>query len=1124
MAHNFITNNPAQKTLRTRLNTLISISDELKWLVGFFYFSGWQEVYEQLKSNRSITLKLLIGLKVQKIIHSMIEHGDQDEGLSQDDVFQEFMTSLGYAINNDDMDSEAFYSQVEFFLEMMDEGRLMIRKTENPNHAKLYLFKYNEHHTEVHARPGEFITGSSNLTHSGLSAQEEFNVEIRDYGFEDAEAYFDELWERAVRISEDPDRRKYLLDFIRHRSQAATVTPFEAYLLILKTYLDLQQQKHIRPEVERILEENDFKKYSYQIDAVDQALSIINEYHGVIIADVVGLGKSVIASLIAKNLGKRGLVICPPGLIGDRVEGVNSPGWWGYIHKFRLWDWEVESRGILSELAENIHEKEIDVVIVDEAHYYRNQDTDDYEALQTICRDKIVILLTATPFNNSPNDIFSLLKLFLVPGKSGITLEDNLEAVFRSYNYRFTKLSYITKNANSADPEKIKKAEDLYKLFVDDRLPIDLHKVREHTRNLANQIKSVISPVVIRRNRLDLKSDHVYSQEVKDLSEVADPKEMFFYLSPEQSAFYDRIINAYFIEGGRFTGAIYQPFSYESEFEDEDTLDEEGNRAYQQQRNLYDFMRRLLVKRFESSFGAFAKSIDRFLHVHEIVQQFIQNSDGRYILDRKLMESIYEYSEDEMNDVLRRFEEDMLNKRVPKNNRVYNVNSFVRANEFIRDIENDKQLFAAIRAELKQLNMVAQDPKRDTLIEEIQRLRSQDESGRKIIIFTEYVDTVVHLSDALLEAFDNRVLVCDGKITKELSHALSHEFDAQQKKYQSNHFDILLTSDKLSEGFNLNRAGVIINYDIPWNPTRVIQRVGRINRIGTKVYDELHIYNYFPSEAGSDVVKSREIATQKMFLIHNALGEDAKIFDAEEEPTASGLFAKLHQNPESFEELNLTTIVRNTFNELATAHPEIIDKISHLPPRVKSAKAFDSHIVTVLRRKGLGLFSHLVPISDGSELKVEETLFEDFLPYVACPFEEPKLSLSKAFWPAYEIAKTYKPEYKTGRRINPLESRAMDALKVGLKLCNPNDSEMLAFIKTLVTDIRKYQTLSARTLGRIGRKNLNLTSTDKEIKAFFEEIRWIRSHLGADYLEKILERVKDLRDEVIIAVEDQNNK
>ena len=107
---------------------------------------------------------------------------------------------------------------------------------------------------------------------------------------------------------------------------------------------------------------------------------------------------------------------------------------------------------------------------------------------------------------------------------------------------------------------------------------------------------------------------------------------------------------------------------------------------------------------------------------------------------------------------------------------------------------------------------------------------------------------------------------------------------------------------KISEGFNLNRAGMIINYDIPWNPVRVIQRLGRINRISKKVFDELYIVNFFPTEKGAELVKSREIAANKMFLIHTALGEDSKIFDVDEEPTAAGMFSRVQQNPDELEE------------------------------------------------------------------------------------------------------------------------------------------------------------------------------------------------------------------------------
>ncbi len=1114
MANNFITNNKTHKSLKGRLNTLIGISDELKFLVGFFYFSGWQELFENLKKNENLTLKLLVGLQVDQILHKIVEHGSQEEELSHDDQFNQFMTSVGNAINNEEMDTEVFYNQVEFFIQMLQEERLLIRKTEKPNHAKLYLFRLNEEQAHIQAMTGQFITGSSNLTRAGLSGQEEFNVEIKDYGFNEAETYFDELWDRAIPISEIDDRKEFLIQFIQHKSQAASISPFEAYVLILKTYLDLQQQKQIKPEIENLLEEKGYKKYSYQLDAVNQALNIINEYNGVIIADVVGLGKSVIATLIAKNLGKRGMIICPPGLIGDKTY---STGWWGYINEFNLYDWEVESRGRLEDLADTIQTKGIEVVVVDEAHYFRNQDTADYEALLNICRDKTVILLTATPFNNSPADIFALLKLFIVPGKSGITIDDNIEGLFRSFNYRYKRLSDIIKNWNSKDPKKIRRAEQLYVSMLGKELPIDIPAVRHETQVLANQIKNIISSVVIRRNRLDLKEDYVYREEVGDLSTVKDPVELFYHLTHEQNIFYDKILNEYFEENGRFKGAIYQPFSY-VKIVDEDNLDEEGNRAYQQQRNLYDFMRRLLVKRFESSFGAFSKSIDRFLNVHLIVREFIERSNGKYILDRGLIEKILYYDEEDIDKTLDDYSKELLTKKVPKNNTVYNIDDFQRRTEFLADIDSDIVVFQEIQNQLKTLNIVDHDPKRERIAQEIKSIL-QKENNRKVILFSEYVDTIKHLEDYFRKEFGNKLIVCDGKVSKDLAKNLNSNFNAQYRGTQNNHFDILITSDKLSEGFNLNRAGVIINYDIPWNPTRVIQRVGRINRIGTKVFDELYIYNFFPSEIGADIVKSREIASQKMFLIHSSLGEDAKIFDIEEEPTASGLFDKLNQNPEEEGEVNTSTHIRNIFKDIEAKYPELIKKISNFPTRVKTAKKYDKYQLNVLRKKGLSLFAQVVVNELDSNPSVKEVAFEELLSNTQCDFEEPKFSLSKDFWTNYENLKTFKPQHKTGRSDIALESKAMDNLKVFLKVLPANEEGLANFAKILIKDLKKYHTLSSRTLGRLGRKGINPKSNQKEIDALKKEIIWIRNHFGDDYLDKILKKVDNQKNEVIIAVE-----
>ncbi|MEP1138805.1 MAG: C-terminal helicase domain-containing protein, partial [Balneola sp.] len=668
------------------------------------------------------------------------------------------------------------------------------------------------------------------------------------------------------------------------------------------------------------------------------------------------------------------------------------------------------------------------------------------------------------------------------------------------------------------------KAEQLYIQILGEELPIDIELVRKETKRLANQIKNVISSVVIRRNRLDLKQDFEYSKEVDELSTIEDPKELFYKLTPKQSDFYDQIIQEYFVEEGRFKGAIYQPFSYENPVSDSDGLDEEENRAFQQQRNLYDFMRRLLVKRFESSFGAFSKSIDRFLKVHKVVQDFIKNSGGKYILDRSLIESIYENDEDAILNTLEKFEKGLLERKIPKNNTVYEVDKFHRKDQFLKDIKSDELLFEEIRQKINSLNIVENDPKREALYEEVKSIVETKKENRKVIVFSEYVDTIKHLQGYLRNHFGNKLLVCDGKVSKELAKHLNSDFNAQYKGTQTDHFDVLITSDKLSEGFNLNRAGAIINYDIPWNPTRVIQRVGRINRIGSKVFNELYIYNFFPSETGADVVKSREIASQKMFLIHNSLGEDAKIFEPDEEPTASGLYSKINENPDDDDEVNVLTKIRNEFFEVKKEHPEVISRIEELPYRVKTAKNFERHQLSVLTKKGLSLFAQVVnePSTASTEQnEVQEISFAELLPFVECGFEEKRLELSSEFWGAYNSVKSFKPKFRKSKSELSLDSKALTNLKLGLKLINPKEEETAEFMKVLIHDIRKYRTLSNRTLGRLGRKKISKASSKDEQKVFFDEVYWIKSHLGIDYLDRILDRVKNQKNEVIIAVENQ---
>jgi len=478
----FITNSKS-RTLKKRLEELIHYSRELKFLVGFFYFSGWRELYDSLKNRRDLIIKLLVGLDVDKALNGVLEVAKEDDSLSNDELSDRFFASLHIALNDEALDNQEFYEQAAYFLELLENGRLQIKKTLEPNHAKLYLFKVKDELRTLLASgngenksAGKFITGSSNLTRAGILGQNEFNVEISDYGWSETETYFDDIWDSAVPITEIPERRDYLTRFVRNRTQVADITPFEAYALVLKSYLDLMEQKTIKPYVVRLLEEHGYIDYQYQMDAVNQALTIIEQYNGVLIADVVGLGKSVIAGMLACNLGRRGMVLCPPGIIGNRNP---ISGWTKYMHDFHLYNWDIRSSGDLENAAKYLqeHGDDIEVVIVDEAHRFRNEDTEDFEWLSTICRNRIVILLTATPFNNTPQDIFTLLKLFIVPGKSKITLDENLEGRFGRYNADFRRLSYISRYYNSPDPEKRERAEKFFAEMFEVPLPIDIRRV-----------------------------------------------------------------------------------------------------------------------------------------------------------------------------------------------------------------------------------------------------------------------------------------------------------------------------------------------------------------------------------------------------------------------------------------------------------------------------------------------------------------------------------------------------------------------------------------------------------------------------------------------------------------------
>ena len=1095
---NNVNEQPAEPaSMSARLRDLIPVTETLSVLSGYFYFNGIPPLMGPISENTSLKLRILVGLDVDKMGYELARAGDGATAQEQ------FLNSLRNSARSRLFDRERCAQSMETFLKMMEEGRLAIRKTKEPNHAKLYVFEMNEQLRVI--EPIRWITGSSNLTFPGLNSQNEFNVELSNFGGRDAKEYFEAQWAEAEEITDFAGMAEKIRRTVKDEGVHAEVTPYEAYAIVLKNYLEHRALVDETPKIDRAFAiprdpftgEPKYRPLMFQKDAVNQALSILNEYNGIIIADVVGLGKSVIGSVLGCVMDvRRGIVVAPPGLVGSETE---KTGWCGYLDDFNMYGWRAMSRGKMDEVERYVQtHPDIDVVLVDEAHYFRNEGSIDYDYLWRICRGKKVVLMTATPFGNRPSDIYSLLKLFTVPKKSKLAPDGDLYARFAEFQSAYDDCDYVLKNVGLASPDDSGNLER----YVRNRLrklgfagaddePLDVaaakkfaHAILEQT---ASSIRAIIEPVMIRRNRIDLRLDPQYRAEIgKNLPTVHPPIEQFYKLDREQSEFYDRVIDKYFGPRGNFKGAIYRPGLYASIANDDD---EDRETLKTQQENMYKFIRRLLVHRFESSFGAFAKTIGNLIEIHEMVLKLAIKPTGNpgdghrgiIILDRVMMEKFCdatlgdEIFETMLSDYEAAVSVEAVNKQIYRVEEDFSKEGY---DAFIKDVKSDIALFRRVRREVEKLDLIANDPKARQLVTIVRKVLKgkanlatrRGEPKRKVLIFSEFADTVEHVTAYLEQAFPGRVCTVRS-LSKDASRLIRRNFDGTvEKAAKRDDYDVMIATDKMSEGYNLNRAGLVINYDIPWNPTRVIQRLGRINRIGVKVFNDLYLYNYFPTDQGAQHYNIRTIAKNKVLMIHKTVGEDARIFDADESLEAAGLFERLGTNPEDSERATFLTECKVKWAEIEQKHPEVVKRIGRLPNRVKTATTGPRAGTHLFTRKGLTLFAAFMGAEDKAPVY---RLMKDALPEVTCPFDQPRLeSFSEGFWDRYEKLASEVPvhEVKRTEGAQSLANKArpilMEAAANGVKR---------EFAQKLLSDLQNRGTLPDHVLREIikqGRRGL----------------------------------------------------
>ena len=381
----FIVNEPG-KTLKDRFEKLIKDAQFFDCLVAYFYVSGFYTLVKPLEKTERI--RILIGIGTSRETYNLIKTAqDTHQQLfhfSYPEIRQKIENTIIEEMENSE-DSQPIEEGIVKFIEWIKTGKLQIRAYPSQNiHAKLYIITFKEGDRDV----GRVITGSSNFTQSGLEDNLEFNVELKnrsDYEF--AKKRFEELWKNAVDVTE-----KYIQTVTEKTWLNLNITPYELYLKFLYEYFKDELSR--TDEIFTKYLPPDFKRFEYQEQAVLNAKKILEEYGGVFISDVVGLGKTYISAMLAGHLDGRTLVIAPPSLLNP-----NNPGSWRNVFSDFHIPADFVSIGKLDEAKKMIEHREYKNIIIDEAHRFRTETTISYEDIAAICRGKRVILVSATPYN-----------------------------------------------------------------------------------------------------------------------------------------------------------------------------------------------------------------------------------------------------------------------------------------------------------------------------------------------------------------------------------------------------------------------------------------------------------------------------------------------------------------------------------------------------------------------------------------------------------------------------------------------------------------------------------------------------------------------------------------------------
>ena len=931
--------------LLTTLRATMQVSHRADFCVGYLNLRGWQSIEDLVAPwdpAQGQVCRVLVGM--QRPPHEEIRElyslskGVPGSGLIDNAratlLKHKFAAhlreqiTLGIPSGKDEAGLREFARQLR-------AGRVVVKLfLPYPLHAKLYLLFRDDVNNPITG-----FVGSSNLTMQGLSRQGELNVDVLDHMATDKlSKWFDARWaERwALDVSSD------LADIIESSWAREELIPPHHIYLNIAYHLSTEaraglSQFRLPARFERDL-------FEFQKSAVKIAARHLHRRGGVMIGDVVGLGKTMMATALARmfedDLGYETLIICPKNL---------EPMWERYRTEYGLRGTVLPISQVTKKFSGDF--KSYRLVLIDESHNLRNREGRRYKAISEYIKqvDAKVILLTATPYNKTKSDLSSQLRLFIdekanigirpehYMRKHGMSVDeferkkqcrvnsivaiehsdefDDWRELIRLYMVRRTR-SFIIAHYTEADStgRRFIKGHDGEKRYFPSRLPHSLKFDVDET-DAADRYARLYSPAV-----------------VDQINDLHVPRYgLGLYVDPQA-----------------------EKAATAAERKQIENLGRAGKR-------LMGFCRTNLFKRLESSGYSFIQSIDRHILRNQIYLYAIENGldlpigiQDPGLLDGDRNDEDAEGMQGETEDAL-----DGLIDEVPAEDGV--PDDRVRAKAIYEQYSSEyKKRFKWIRASLfrprlaehlaadtEMLSQLLREngswtPAQDKKFQALHTLLTQTHGKEKVLVFTQFADTARYLGRELRALGVTHLEVATGASAD--PYALACKFSPKSNNKtmsKGEELRVLICTDVLSEGQNLQDSHVVVNFDLPWAIIRLIQRAGRVDRIGQKS-EQIHCYSFLPADGVERLIQLRGRIQQRLKENAEVVGTDEAFFEDEEaEQTIRNLYTEqsgvLDDNDD---EVDLASYALQVWKQATQDDPELARAVEALPPVVYSAKSF----------------------------------------------------------------------------------------------------------------------------------------------------------------------------------------